>query len=65
MTRPAEDHVVIHLLLRSSSAYSTLPQRPRWRLGSVRGDWSAEGRLDRSRLPVGETVRGSRRGHTP
>ncbi|MFF8409340.1 alpha-galactosidase [Streptomyces omiyaensis] len=52
------------LLLRYASAHWPLPQRPAWRLGSVHGGWSAEGRLERSGLPVGETVLGSRRGHT-
>ncbi|MGV9454433.1 alpha-galactosidase [Streptomyces sp. NPDC003635] len=52
------------LLLRYSSAHWPLPQRSDWRLGSVHGGWAAEGHLQRSRLPVGETVMGSRRGHT-
>ncbi|MBX9420894.1 alpha-galactosidase [Streptomyces lateritius] len=52
------------LLLRYASAHWPMPQRPTWRIGSVHGGWSGEGRLDRSGLPVGETVLGSRRGHT-
>ncbi|MFD8643962.1 alpha-galactosidase [Streptomyces zaomyceticus] len=52
------------LLLRYASAHWPLPQRPAWRLGSVHGGWSAEGRLERSGLSVGETTLGSRRGHT-
>lgn len=52
------------LLLRYSSAHWPLPQRTDWRAGSVHGGWAAEGHLQRSRLPVGETVLGSRRGHT-
>ncbi|MFB7025707.1 MULTISPECIES: alpha-galactosidase [unclassified Streptomyces] len=52
------------LLLRYAAAHWPLPQRPSWRIGSVHGGWSREGRLDRSGLPVGETVLGSRRGHT-
>ncbi|MEU9736656.1 alpha-galactosidase [Streptomyces sp. NPDC048002] len=51
-------------LLRCSSAHWPMPMRPLWRLGSVHGGWSAEGRLERAVLPVGETVLGSRRGHT-
>ncbi|MFE5512420.1 alpha-galactosidase [Streptomyces sp. NPDC056529] len=52
------------LLMRYASAHWPLPQRPTWRIGSVHGGWSGEGRLDRVGLPVGETVLGSRRGHT-
>ncbi|MFJ5834185.1 alpha-galactosidase [Streptomyces sp. NPDC093089] len=52
------------LLLRYASAHWPLPPRPAWRIGSVHGGWSREGRLHRSGLPVGETVLGSRRGHT-
>ncbi|MFF0887078.1 alpha-galactosidase [Streptomyces sp. NPDC003456] len=52
------------LLPRCSAAHWPVPQRPHWRIGSVHGGWSAEGRLERSGLPVGETVLGSRRGHT-
>ncbi|MFB7652978.1 MULTISPECIES: glycoside hydrolase family 36 N-terminal domain-containing protein [unclassified Streptomyces] len=52
------------MLLRYASAHWPLPQRPGWRIGSVHGGWSAEGRLERSGLPVGETTLGSRRGHT-
>ncbi|MFF3348935.1 alpha-galactosidase [Streptomyces sp. NPDC002779] len=52
------------LLVRYASAHWPLPQRPDWRLSSVYGGWSAEGRLQRSELPVGETALGSRRGHT-
>ncbi|MER6349590.1 alpha-galactosidase [Streptomyces sp. NPDC001595] len=52
------------LLIRYASAHWPLPQRPDWRLSSVHGGWSAEGRLSRSGLPVGETALGSRRGHT-
>ncbi|WP_234439224.1 MULTISPECIES: alpha-galactosidase [Streptomyces] len=52
------------LLLRYASAHWPLPSRPAWRIGSVHGGWSREGHLHRSGLPVGETVLGSRRGHT-
>ncbi|MEJ1201674.1 MULTISPECIES: alpha-galactosidase [unclassified Streptomyces] len=52
------------LLLRYASAHWPLPQRPAWRIGSVHGGWSSEGRLERPALPVGETAIGSRRGHT-
>ncbi|MEV5433964.1 alpha-galactosidase [Streptomyces sp. NPDC052701] len=52
------------LLVRYASAHWPMPQRPDWRLSSVHGGWSAEGRLQRSHLPVGETALGSRRGHT-
>ncbi|MFB7084910.1 alpha-galactosidase [Streptomyces sp. NPDC056296] len=52
------------LLLRYASAHWPLPHRPAWRTGSVHGGWAGEGRLERSVLPVGETVIGSRRGHT-
>ncbi|GAA5206333.1 alpha-galactosidase [Streptomyces thinghirensis] len=52
------------LLLRYASAHWPLPQRPAWRIGSVHGGWSSEGRLERPVLPVGETAIGSRRGHT-
>ncbi|MER5967613.1 alpha-galactosidase [Streptomyces sp. NPDC002057] len=52
------------LLVRYASAHWPLPQRPGWRLGSVHGGWSTEGHLERSALRVGETVLGSRRGHT-
>ncbi|MFJ6859056.1 glycoside hydrolase family 36 N-terminal domain-containing protein [Streptomyces werraensis] len=52
------------LLLRYSCAHRPLPQRPDWRLSAVHGGWSDEGRLQRSGLTVGESVPGSRRGHT-
>ncbi|MFV0137939.1 alpha-galactosidase [Streptomyces sp. HMX87] len=52
------------LLVRPASAHWPQPQRPKWRISSVHGQWSAEGRLQQSELPVGETVLGSRRGHT-
>ncbi|MFE6360257.1 alpha-galactosidase [Streptomyces sp. NPDC057806] len=52
------------LLVRYASAHWPLPHRPDWRLSSVHGGWSAEGRLQRTALPVGETALGSRRGHT-
>ncbi|MFF0201412.1 alpha-galactosidase [Streptomyces sp. NPDC005017] len=52
------------LLLRHDCAHWPMPRRTGWRLGAVHGGWSAEGRLERSRLAVGETVLGSRRGHT-
>ncbi|MFC7881032.1 alpha-galactosidase [Streptomyces sp. NPDC057376] len=52
------------LLVRYASAHWPLPQRPDWRLSAVHGGWAAESRLRRSGLPVGETVLGSRRGHT-
>ncbi|MEU8473122.1 alpha-galactosidase [Streptomyces sp. NPDC029006] len=52
------------LLVRYASAHWPLPQRPGWRLSSVHGGWSAECRLERTGLPVGETVLSSRRGHT-
>ncbi|MGW3865389.1 alpha-galactosidase [Streptomyces sp. NPDC005047] len=52
------------LLQRYASAHWPLPQRPTWQIGSVHGGWASEGHLQRSGLPVGETVMGSRRGHT-
>ncbi|MGW2825745.1 alpha-galactosidase [Streptomyces sp. NPDC001443] len=52
------------LLVRGASAHWPVPQRPHWRLSAVHGSWSAESRLHRSPLPVGETTLGSRRGHT-
>ncbi|MFI9616873.1 alpha-galactosidase [Streptomyces sp. NPDC052023] len=52
------------LLVRYASAHWPLPQRADWRLSAVHGGWSAEGHLERSALPVGETTLGSRRGHT-
>ncbi|WP_028805553.1 alpha-galactosidase [Streptomyces sp. 142MFCol3.1] len=52
------------LLLRYASAHWPMPLRPRWRMSSVNGGWSAEHRLERSELPVGETTLSSRRGHT-
>ncbi|MEV8596335.1 alpha-galactosidase [Streptomyces sp. NPDC052012] len=52
------------LLVSYASAHWPLPQRPDWRISSVHGGWSAEGSLQRAQLPVGETVLGSRRGHT-
>ncbi|MER6677428.1 alpha-galactosidase [Streptomyces sp. NPDC000983] len=51
-------------LLRCSSANWPMPLAPSWRLSSVHGGWAAEGSLERAPLPVGETILGSRRGHT-
>ena len=60
--RPGDDPV---LLIRYASAHWPLPQLPAGpRLSSVHGAWAAENRLRRTPLPVGETVLGSRRGHT-
>ncbi|MFJ5774321.1 alpha-galactosidase [Streptomyces sp. NPDC093094] len=61
-TGPAGDEPV--LLTRFSSAHWPLPHRPDWRLSTVSGGWAAESRLERTALPVGETVLTSRRGHT-
>ncbi|MGW2787802.1 alpha-galactosidase, partial [Streptomyces populi] len=52
------------LLVRGASAHWPVPQRPHWRMSTVYGSWSAESRLHRSTLPIGETTLGSRRGHT-
>ncbi|MFJ9963211.1 alpha-galactosidase [Streptomyces avermitilis] len=51
-------------LLRADSAAWTLPPLPDYRLSHVTGQWSAESRLRRDRLPYGETVLTSRRGIT-
>lgn len=51
-------------LLRADSAAWTLPPLPDYRLSHVTGQWSAESRLRRERLPHGETVLTSRRGTT-
>ncbi|MFE7129870.1 alpha-galactosidase [Streptomyces sp. NPDC057638] len=51
-------------LLRADSAVWTLPERDGWRLSGAHGRWAAESRLTRTPLPPGETVFGSRRGHT-
>ena len=46
------------------SAQWTLPPRPDYRLTHVVGDWAAETRVERSRIPVAETLLSSRRGTT-
>ncbi|MER7709506.1 alpha-galactosidase [Streptomyces werraensis] len=51
-------------LLRADSAAWTLPPLADYRLSHVTGQWSAETRLHRERLPHGETVLTSRRGIT-
>ncbi|MEU6761651.1 alpha-galactosidase [Streptomyces sp. NPDC046853] len=51
-------------LLRADSAAWTLPARDDYRLSHVTGQWSAETRLHRDRVPFGETVLTSRRGIT-
>ncbi|MDX3234503.1 alpha-galactosidase [Streptomyces sp. ME03-5709C] len=51
-------------LLRADSAAWSLPPLPDYRLSHVTGQWSAESRLHRDRLPYGETVLTSRRGIT-
>ncbi|MFF5606947.1 alpha-galactosidase [Streptomyces cellulosae] len=51
-------------LLRADSAAWTLPPLSDYRLSHVTGQWSAETRLHRERLPHGETVLTSRRGIT-
>ncbi|MFK0058363.1 alpha-galactosidase [Streptomyces werraensis] len=51
-------------LLRADSAAWALPPLPDYRLSHVTGQWSAESRLHRDRLPHGETVLTSRRGVT-
>ncbi len=51
-------------LLRADSAAWTLPPLADYRLSHVTGQWSAETRLRRERLPHGETVLTSRRGIT-
>ncbi|WUU80227.1 alpha-galactosidase [Streptomyces cellulosae] len=51
-------------LLRADSAAWTLPPLADYRLSHVTGQWSAETRLHRERLPYGETVLTSRRGIT-
>ncbi|MFD3569496.1 alpha-galactosidase [Streptomyces sp. NPDC058667] len=52
------------LLTRYASAHWPLPHRTGWRLGAVHGGWAAESRWERTGLAAGETVLGSRRGHT-
>ncbi|MFV0126749.1 alpha-galactosidase [Streptomyces sp. HMX112] len=51
-------------LLRADAATWSLPLRDAWRLSQLRGRWSAEFQPARSALAYGETVIGSRRGHT-
>ncbi|MEU9191992.1 alpha-galactosidase [Streptomyces hundungensis] len=51
-------------LLRADAATWTLPERDGWRLSHLHGRWAAESRLVRCDLTPGETVLGSRRGHT-
>jgi alpha-galactosidase len=51
-------------ILRADSASWTVPPLADYRLSQVRGRWAAETRLNRSSLPYGETVLGSRRGIT-
>ncbi|MBL1103193.1 alpha-galactosidase [Streptomyces sp. 5-8] len=51
-------------LLRADAATWTLPDREGWRLSRLHGRWAAESRLDSTPLGYGETVIGSRRGHT-
>jgi alpha-galactosidase len=46
------------------SAQWTLPPRADFRLSHVVGDWAAETRIERDRIPVAETVLSSRRGAT-
>ncbi|WP_461027587.1 glycoside hydrolase family 36 N-terminal domain-containing protein, partial [Streptomyces sparsus] len=52
------------VLTRWSSAQWTLPHLEDYRLTSVHGGWSTEGRLRRTPVPFGETTLTSRRGHT-
>jgi alpha-galactosidase len=49
-------------ILRADSAGWTLPERARYRVGHVVGDWAAETQSRREALPWGETVFTSRRG---
>lgn len=51
-------------LLRLDSAAWTLPRADRRRLSHLHGRWGAESLLARAELTPGETVIGSRRGHT-
>jgi alpha-galactosidase len=51
-------------LSRFDSAAWTLPHWADYRLSHLSGEWGAEWQLRRVDLPVGETVLGSRRGHT-
>jgi alpha-galactosidase len=51
-------------LLRTDSATWPLPVRDDYRVSHVTGRWGAETRLQRTRVPVGATVFGSRRGTT-
>ncbi|MEU3300036.1 alpha-galactosidase [Streptomyces sp. NPDC006678] len=51
-------------LLRADAAVWTLPPRERRRLSQLHGRWAAESRLVRTELTYGETLIGSRRGHT-
>ena len=64
ITHTAEPGAEPLLLLCAASAHWPLPQRPGWRLSAVHGGWSAEGRLERTAVPTGETTLTSRRGHT-